>query len=209
MAVEMARIMDFVLELDRLKAVTRKVRPRGLDRYENSAEHSWHLALLALSLAPHAGPAVDIDRVLRMLLVHDIGEIDTGDTLFFIQEGRVQRKQAEEQAVARITGLLPAGQGEALLDLWREFEAGETADARFAQALDRAIPVLMNLNNDGQSWRENGIAHAQIMARVGPPIAAGCPSLWDYLVERLDAALADGWFGMAVIPICLDQNLRP
>ncbi len=193
----MARIVSFVLELDRLKAVTRKVRPRGLDRYENSAEHSWHLTLLALSLTPHAGPGVDIDRVLRMLLVHDIGEIDTGDTLFFIQEGRAERKQAEEQAVARITGLLPDGQGDVLLKLWREFEAGETAEACFAQALDRAIPVLMNLNNDGQSWRENGITHAQVMARVGPPIAAGCPALWDYLVQRLEAARDAGWFGIA------------
>lgn len=195
---EMAHIVAFVLELDRLKGVTRKVRPRGLDRYENSAEHSWHLALLALSLAPHAGPDIDMDRVLRMLLIHDIGEIDTGDTLFFIQEGRAERKQAEEQAVARITGLLPDGQGAPLLDLWREFETGATAEARFAQALDRAIPVLMNLNNDGQSWRENGISHAQVMTRVGPPIAAGCPSLWDYLCKRLDAAQAAGWFGMAV-----------
>ncbi|MBP7339221.1 HD family hydrolase [Niveispirillum sp.] len=193
----MEQVVAFVLELDRLKAVTRKVKPLGQDRYENSAEHSWHLAMLALSLAPHAEPGTDMDRVIRMLLVHDIGEIDTGDTLFFIEAGRQDRKVAEEQAVARILGLLPDGQGAPLLDLWREFEAGTSREARFAQAMDRAAPVLLNLASDGQSWRENGVRYEQVVARVGPPIAAGCPALWNHIAGRLDAARDAGWFGIA------------
>lgn len=193
----MERVVEFVLELDRLKAVTRKVKPLGQDRYENSAEHSWHLAMLALSMAPHAEPGTDMDRVIRMLLVHDIGEIDTGDTLFFIEAGRQDRKVAEEQAVIRILGLLPDGQGAPLLDLWREFEAGTSREARFAQAMDRAAPVLLNLANDGQSWRENGVRYEQVVARVGPPIAAGCPALWNHIAGRLDAARDAGWFGIA------------
>lgn len=192
----MEQVVAFVLELDRLKAVTRKVKPLGQKRYENSAEHSWHLAMLALAMAPYAEPGIDMDRVIRMLLVHDIGEIDTGDTLFFIEAGRQDRKAAEEQAVARILGLLPDGQGAALLRLWREFEAGQSREARFAQAMDRAAPVLLNLANNGQSWRENGVRYEQVMGRVGPPIAAGCPALWDHIAGRLDAARDAGWFGM-------------
>src|SRR5690349_335602 len=141
----MQQIIDFILELDKLKAVTRKVRPLGLDRYENSAEHSWQLALLAYSLAPYAGAAVDLDRVIRILLVHDVGEIDTGDTMVFVEEGLKERKAGELAAVTRIFGMLPEPRGAELLALWREFEDGETPEARFAHAVDRAMPVLLNL----------------------------------------------------------------
>ncbi|HEX7801698.1 MAG TPA: HD domain-containing protein [Pseudoxanthomonas sp.] len=192
----MQQVIDFILELDKLKAVTRKVRPLGQDRYENSAEHSWQIALLAASLAPYAESPVDIDRVIRMLLVHDIGEIDTGDTMVFVEGGWEERKAAELAAVTRIFGLLPAEQGAELLSLWKEFERGETADARFANAADRAMPVLLNLANAGQSWRENGISYERVVARVAPPIKAGCPALWDYLESRLEQARDKGWFGV-------------
>jgi putative hydrolases of HD superfamily len=191
----MQPIVDFILELDRLKGVTRKTRPLGLDRYENSAEHSWQLTLLALALAPHANSPVDVDRVVRMLLVHDVGEIDTGDTMVYVEDGWEARKAAERAAVARIFGRLSNGDGDRLQALWEEFEAGETAEARFAHAVDRAMPVLLNLANNGQSWRENGITHARVVARVAPPIRAGCPALWAYLEARLHAALQAGWFG--------------
>lgn len=175
----MQQIIDFVLELDRLKGVTRKIRPIGLDRYENSAEHSWHLTMLAMSIAPqYAEPGIDLDRVIRMLLVHDVGEIDTGDTMVFVEGGWEERKAAELVAAKRIFGLLPDGQGAPMLALWEEFEAGETPEARFAQAMDRAIPVMINLANHGQSWRDNGIAYERVVRRVGPPIKAGCPALW-------------------------------
>ncbi len=191
----MQQIIDFILELDKLKGVTRKTRPLGLERQENSAEHSWQIAMLASSLAPYAAEPVDISHVVAMLLVHDIGEIDTGDTIVYAEDGWEERKAAELAAVTRIFGLLPDTQAQRFMSLWQEFEDGETAEARFAHAADRAMPVLLNLANNGQSWRENGISHARVVRRIGPPIQSGCPALWDYLAERLAHAQQQGWFG--------------
>lgn len=191
----MQQIIDFVMELDKLKAVTRKVKPVGLDRYENSAEHSWQIALLATALAPYAESGVDMNRVVRLLLVHDVGEIDTGDTMVFVEGGWEDRKAAELAAVERIFGLLPDGQGAEYVALWREFEAGETPEARFANAADRAMPALLNLANRGQSWRENGISYERVVKRIGPPIQAGCPALWAYMEGRLAEARKLGYFG--------------
>lgn len=191
----MQQIIDFILELEKLKGVTRKVRPLGLDRYENSAEHSWQLALLASSLAPYADPGIDMDRVVAMLLVHDIGEIDCGDTMVFTEGGWEERKAAELAAVTRIFGMLPEAQGAKFLALWQEFEDAATPEARFAHAVDRAMPVLLNLANEGQSWRENGISYERVVRRVAPPIQAGCPALWDYLEARLEQERQRGWFG--------------
>ena len=191
----MQHIVDFILELDRLKGVTRKSKPVGLDRYENSAEHSWQIALFAGAMAEFADPGVDVQRVMQMLLVHDIGEIDTGDTIVYAEEGLAERKAAERIAVERIFGLLPNAHGARFLELWEEFEAGETPEARFAHAADRAMPVLLNLANGGGSWVENGIAYERVVRKVGPPIEAGCPALWDWLAPQLEAARAKGYFG--------------
>lgn len=191
----MQQVVDFVLELDKLKGVLRRTRPLGLDRQENSAEHSWQIALAAITFAPHAAERVDVGRVIRLLLVHDVGEIDTGDTIVYAEEGLAERKAAERVAVERIFGLLPAAQAAPLLALWQEFEDGTTPEACFAHAIDRAMPVLLNLANDGQSWRENGISHAQVVRRLEGPIGAGCPALWAYLRPRLDAARDAGLFG--------------
>ncbi|WNG16689.1 HD family hydrolase [Cystobacter fuscus] len=192
---DMQRIVEFILELDKLKGVTRKTRPLGLERYENSAEHSWQIAMMATSLAHHAGCAIDINRVVGMLLVHDIGEIDTGDTLVYAEGGWEERKAAELAAVKRIFGMLPEPQGAAFLALWQEFDQGDTPEARFAHAVDRAMPVLLNLANAGQSWRENGVSHERVVRRIAPPIKAGCPALWAYLEVRLEEARQKGWFG--------------
>jgi len=191
----MQPIANFILELDKLKGVTRKTRPLGLDRYENSAEHSWQLCLLAISLARYAETAIDLNRLIRMLLVHDIGEIDTGDTMVFIEEGLAARKAAELAAVTRIFGMLPDGGGAELLALWNEFESGETPEARFAHAVDRSMPVLLNLASEGQSWRENGISYERVVKRIEPEIKAGCPALWEYLRVRLEEARGKGYFG--------------
>jgi putative hydrolase of HD superfamily len=195
----MQQVIDFILELDKLKGVTRKTRPLGLDRYENSAEHSWQIAMLASSLVHYAEEEINLDHVIRMLLVHDIGEIDTGDTIVYAVEGWEDRKAAELAAVQRIFGLLPEGHGERYLNLWQEFEDGETAEARFAHAVDRAMPVLLNLANAGQSWRENGISHARVVGRIAEPIRNGCPALWVYLEERLEEERRHGWFGIEAI----------
>ena len=190
-------VVEFILELDRLKGVTRKTRPLGLERYENSAEHSWQITLLAAALVHHAETALDLDRVIRMLLVHDIGEIDTGDTMVYTEGGWEERKAAEAAAARRIFGLLPGAQAAAFLALWQEFEDGATPEARFAHAVDRAMPVLLNLANDGQSWRENGISHERVVGRVAAPIREGCPALWEYLAERLEQEQRMGWFGIS------------
>jgi len=192
----MQQVVDFILELDKLKGVTRKTKPLGLERYENSAEHSWQLAMLASALVRFAEQPIDLDRVISMLLVHDVGEIDTGDTMVFVEGGWEERKAAELLAVQRIFGMLPDPQGARLLSLWQEFESGETAEARFAHAVDRAMPVLINLASGGQSWRENGISHERVLRRVAPPIREGCPALWTYLEARLDDAKRQGWFGV-------------
>jgi putative hydrolases of HD superfamily len=191
----MQRIAQFILELDKLKGVTRKNRPLGLDRFENSAEHSWQIALLALSLAPYAGEALDVNRVVGMLLVHDIGEIDTGDTIVYAVDGWEERKDAELAAVKRIFGILDEPQRSAFMALWLEFDRCETAEARFAHAADRAMPALLNLANNGQSWIENGISYERVINRIGPPIEAGCPALWRYLAARLEEEWNKGWFG--------------
>jgi putative hydrolases of HD superfamily len=191
----MHQVIAFILELDKLKNVSRKVRPVGQARYENSAEHSWQIALMASTLSAYAAQPVDVDRVVRMLLVHDIGEIDTGDTMVFVEGGWEQRKAAELAAVERICGLLPGDEGRPLVALWREFEAAQTPEALFANAVDRAMPMLLNLQNEGQSWRENGISYERVVARTQPPIETGCPALWAYLAPKLLEAKAKGWFG--------------
>jgi putative hydrolase of HD superfamily len=198
--------VNFILELDKLKGVTRKNKPLGLERYENSAEHSWQLCMLAISLAHHSEKPVDLNRVIRMLLVHDIGEIDTGDTMVFMEEGLAERKAAEMRAVTRIFGMLPdhtgsgksagnnSNPGAELLALWKEFERGETPESRFANAVDRSMPVLLNLASEGQSWKENGISYERVVKRIEPEIKAGCPALWEYLRVRLEEASGKGYF---------------
>ena len=161
----------------------------------NASLKALVLALLAAALVPHAALPVDTQHVIGLLLVHDVGEIDTGDTIVYAEEGWAERKAAERAAVTRIFGQLPGMAGAQLLALWQEFEDAETPAARFAHAVDRAMPALLNLHNHGQSWRENGITHARVVARIGGPIREGCPALWEYMGARLNAAQAAGWFG--------------
>jgi putative hydrolase of HD superfamily len=191
----MQQAIDFILELDRLKGVTRKSKPLGQERYENSAEHSWQIAMLAYALEPYAPERVNMDHVIRMLLVHDIGEIDTGDTMAFVEGGWAERKQDEHAAVKRIFGLLPEAQAAELLALWTEFEHGDTPESRYANAIDRAMPGLLNIHNGGQSWKENGISYERVVKRIRGQIEAGCPALWKYMESRLDEGRAAGFFG--------------
>ncbi|MGC1420943.1 MAG: HD domain-containing protein [Terracidiphilus sp.] len=190
------QIIDFIRELDKLKAVERKTRPLGLARFENSAEHSWQIAVQAMALSRYAEEPIKIERVVGMLLLHDIGEIDIGDMIVYATEGLEQRELAEQQAVKRICGLLPAEIGDTFLSLWQEFEAAATPEAKFAHAMDRSIPIILNLANNGQSWRENGIRYEQVVKRNGPAVQAGCPALWAVLKRQLDEARAEGWFGI-------------
>lgn len=188
----MQQIVDFILAVDRLKGICRKSRPVGQNRAENSAEHSWQIALLAQVLAPYAVEPVRVERVVGMLLVHDLGEIETGDTIVYAVGGWEERRAAERAAVERLFHLLPKETGAGLLALWEEFDAAETAESRFAHSVDRAMPVLLNLAAQGACWRENDIHYEQVIGRVGPEVATGCPKMWEYLRQRLEEAHKSG-----------------
>jgi putative hydrolases of HD superfamily len=188
------RQFAFLNEADRLKQVLRATTLVDGSRPENSGEHSWHLALYALVLADQAGPGVSIDRVIRMLLIHDLVEIDVGDVPIHSQNGQahasVQTQAAEAKAADRIFGLLPNDLAVDLRKLWEEFEAAETPDARFAKSLDRVQPVMANLMSGGGTWTTYNVTYDQLESRVGSKIAKGAPALWDWVKSQ-----ARPWFG--------------
>ena len=179
------RQMAFLKEADRLKSVLRASRLIDNSRRENSAEHSWHIALYALVLADQAGPEVQIDRVLKMLLIHDIVEIDAGDAPIHGQVDHAAMAKKEREAADRLFGLLPADQADAFRSLWDEFEAACSPDAVFAKALDRVQTPIANLANGGGTWTEYDVTLEQLDARVGTPIARGSKSLWNWLRPQL------------------------
>ena len=181
----MRRQLAFLAEIDRLKLVLRRTPVGDGSRRENSAEHSWHLAVAALVMAEHADAEVDIERVLRMVVLHDLVEIDAGDTFAYDTAANVGRVEREILAAERIFGLLPGEQGGAMRALWDEFEAGETATARFAIALDRLQPLLVNDLAGGGSWREHGVSRAQVLARMRA-IERGIPALWPLVLEIVE-----------------------
>lgn len=170
--------LNFLREIDRLKTVVRQSPLLDQSRKENSAEHSWHLAMYALLLNEYACGPVNINRVVQMLLLHDVVEIDVGD--FPIHSNSSNNLQAEEElkAAERLFGLLPQQQGNEFLALWREFERAETEDAKFAKALDRFQPLLVNVFTHGGTWTENGVSLEQVFSRYGPVIKRGAPQLW-------------------------------
>ncbi|EGQ7993823.1 HD domain-containing protein [Vibrio vulnificus] len=185
--------LALLMELDKLKSVLRRTRVKSADkRLENSAEHSWHVALMALLMEEHANEPVNICRVVKMLLLHDVVEIDAGDA--FVYDAVASKQQAEKELAAaqRLFGMLPADQGEDLLQLWLEFEAAQTADAKFGKALDRIIPMLLNYHNHGQSWQEHGVTRQQALT-VNQKIDLGSHVLWDKAQEIIEQATQNGW----------------
>jgi putative hydrolase of HD superfamily len=178
----------FLNEADRLKQILRATTLVDGSRPENSGEHSWHLALYALVLADQAGPGVDINRVIRMLLIHDLVEIDVGDVPIHSANGQAHGSEAtlaaEAKAADRIFGLLPSDLRDSLRTLWEEFETAETPDARFAKALDRVQPVMANLMSGGGTWTTYNVTFDQLESRVGSKIAKGAPGLWDWVKEK-------------------------
>ncbi|MEO5615869.1 MAG: HD domain-containing protein [Cypionkella sp.] len=178
----------FLNEADRLKSVLRATTLCDGSRVENSGEHSWHLALYALVLADQAAPGVDISRVIKMLLVHDLVEIDVGDVPIHSANGLAHAstatQAAESRAADRIFGLLPADLSSDLRAIWDEFEAAETPDAIFAKSLDRVQPVMANLQSGGGTWITYNVTAEQLQTRVGAKIAKGAPRLWDWVREK-------------------------
>lgn len=188
----MERQIAFILEVDRLKSILRRSYLLNETRHENTAEHSWHLAVMALVLAEHAGAEVNALQVLQMLLVHDIVEIDSGDTYIYDAAGNDTKAEREQAAARRIFGLLPEDQQLEITQLWQEFEARETPEAKFAAALDRLMPLLHNYHTQGRSWREHGISEAQVM-RLNSHMADGSQTLWDYAEALIKDATAQGY----------------
>ena len=186
--------LDFINELDKLKAVKRQMLLPGEDnRQENSAEHSWHVALTALMLKDYAEHPVDIDRVIKMILLHDLVEIDAGDMFAFADEQDHAEQELKELAAAkRIFGLLKESQGQHYLKLWLEFEAAETNNARFAKAMDRILPLFQNMKNNGGSWARHKVTKQKILDR-NQMLETAAPLLWQYVNEQLDIAEQNGW----------------
>ena len=178
----------FLMEADKLKSVLRATPLADGSRRENSGEHSWHLTLYALVLADQAGPGVDISRVIKMLILHDLVEIDVGDVPIHsangAAHGSVETAAAEARAADRIFGLLPKDLRDDLRAIWAEFEANVTPDAVFAKSIDRVQPVLHNIAAGGGSWTEYNVTAEQLEARVGVKIAKGAPGLWDWVQAK-------------------------
>lgn len=179
------RQIAFLSEADRLKSVLRASRLHDASRFENSAEHSWHVMLYALVLADQAQAEVQIDRVLKMLLLHDLVEIDAGDNPIHGQVDQTAMAEAEAAAADRIFGLLPADQAADFRALWEEFEAAATPDAIFAKSIDRVQTPVGNLANGGGSWTDYSVSFEQLDTRVGVPIRRGAPGLWSWLLPRV------------------------
>ncbi|EGQ9182860.1 HD domain-containing protein [Vibrio parahaemolyticus] len=185
--------LALLIELDKLKSVLRRTRVKSAEgRLENSGEHSWHVALMAVLMEEHANAPVDICRVMKMLLIHDVVEIDAGDT--FVYDIAASKEQAEKeiQAAERLFGMLPTDQGQELLALWLEFEAAQSDDAKYAKALDRLIPMLLNYHNNGQSWKENSVTREQALT-INKRIEFGSVTLWDKAKELIEEATEKGW----------------
>jgi putative hydrolase of HD superfamily len=188
--------MRFVTEVGRLKGVLRQTRLTEPDRQENSAEHSWHLAVMALVLAGHAPPGTDLGRVIAMVLVHDLVEIDAGDLFLYADEAQQARQETAERAAAdRIFALLPAEQATRFRALWDEFEERSTQEAKFARALDRLQPMLANVRTGGGTWAEHGITADQVLAKVAL-IEDGSATLGGYARDLVEQAVRAGLLGV-------------
>lgn len=184
----------FLAELDKLKDILRQSLIAATRRHENSAEHSWHLAMMAVVLMEHATlPETNQLRVLKMVLIHDIVEIDAGDTFCYDVSGHVTKAEREQAAALRIFSLLPPDQTKELRQLWDEFEAGDTPESKLAQALDRVQAILQNLRTDGAGWRRHRVTKAQVL-EYNKKIGETLPALWASLGHQLDLAEAQGFF---------------
>lgn len=188
----LAQQIQFVLEIEKLKGVLRQTLLTDASRRENSAEHSWHLALMAIALAEYAPAPIDLSQVVQMLLLHDLVEIDAGDTFAFDRQANQNRAEREQAAADRLFGLLPPDLGQPLRTCWEEFEAAKTGDAQFAHALDRFQPFLHNLQTEGGTWKQHGITRDRVLWRM-QPVKQGAPALWPVVETLIHQAVAAGY----------------
>lgn len=179
------RQLAFLTEADKLKSTLRATQLCDGSRRENSGEHSWHIALYAMTLAEHSNRRINADRVIKMLLIHDLVEIDAGDIPIHSSYDEQKQHAIETAAAERIFGLLPTDQCEEFLALWHEFEAAESDDAIFAKSIDRVQPVIANLETNGGSWPEFNVTAKQLEDKVGVKVSRGAPAIWNFLQARI------------------------
>ncbi len=191
-AARLARQIEFIVEVDKLKDIFRQTVTTQSRRAENDAEHSWHLCLCVLVLAEHANaPQLDVLRVLKMLILHDLVEIDAGDTFAYDTARMADQHEREDRAADRIFGLLPSDQARDFRALWDEFEEKQTPEAKFASAIDRFQPMLLNCRTEGAAWRRHGVTHDRVLAR-NAHVADGCQPLWEYVIAMAQKAVDAG-----------------
>ena len=181
----------FIHEIDKVKYIQRKSRLFNSDRHENDAEHSWHIAVMAMVLAGHSNEPIDTLKVIKMLLIHDVVEIDAGDVFLYDTVINHTNTEAERKAAERIFGLLPQEQAEEFITIWEEFEAGETSEAKFARAMDRLEPLLQDVSNNGLVWREHNIKYEQVIQK-NSIIQNGSQTLWDFGKSLIDELAEKG-----------------
>ncbi len=186
-----AQQLRFLLEIDQLKEIRRQNYTIRSRRQETDAEHAWHVTLMAVLLAEHANAPVDLLRVVKMLLIHDLVEIDAGDTFAYDTAGAATQHERETRAADRIFPLLPADQAAEYRALWDEFEARTTAEAKYAHAMDRVLPIFLNNATEGAAWRMNGVTADRVRARNGYA-AEGCAALWAEAEKIIGSAVASG-----------------
>lgn len=183
--------IDFIKEIDKVKYIQRKTKLFNSDRNENDAEHSWHLAVMAIILAEHSNEPIDILKVVKMVLIHDIVEIDAGDTFIYDTQKNHTNTDEERLAAKRIFGLLPQKQAEGLIEIWEEFEAGLTHEAKFARAMDRLEPLLQNTSNSGGTWNEFDINYSKVYDKK-KIIDEGSKTIWDFAEKLIDESVEKG-----------------
>lgn len=180
-----ARQIAFILEIDKEKKILRQTHLSGSEERENDAEHAWHLALMTYLLSDYANEKIDVFRTVMMVLVHDLVEIDAGDTYAYDEEAKTTEKERERHAADRIFGILPDDQGKAFRALWDEFEAYETPEARFAHVMDNFQPMLLNRANDGKDWERHGVSRGQVEKR-NEKTHTGSEEIWQYMKEIIE-----------------------
>ncbi|MFP4379848.1 MAG: HD domain-containing protein [Candidatus Sumerlaeia bacterium] len=186
------RQIEFIREIDKVKQVFRQSYLMDGTRRENDAEHSWHLAIMAIVLEEYAAETVDLSRVLRMVLIHDLVEIDAGDTFVYDETGQQDKRDREEKAAERIFGILPEEQRDNFREIWEEFEAKQTPEARYAASLDRLQPLLHNYFTEGRTWKAHGVKANQVFDR-NRHIEEGAPSLWQFARAMIEDAVDKGY----------------
>lgn len=181
----MRKQLDFILEIDKLKEITRQTYLADASRKENDTEHSWHLAMMCLLMNEHSNEEIDVLRTMAMVLIHDIVEIDAGDTYAYDETGKATQREREVLAAKRVFGILPEDQAQYMLELWEEFEAWETPEAKFAHTLDNVQPLLLNDASGGKSWREHGVRKEQPIAR-NKRTGEGSTQMYEHVLELID-----------------------